>query len=185
LFVGRLSNGKGCIDAANAAAVASREFPAIRFVVIGEGAERQSVAEFAAKAGLRCDMLGVRSRADVSMWMQRATLVLGPSKVNQGQREALGLAYVEAQACGTPVVGYRSGGVAEAVLHGVTGLLGKEGDQAELADHVLTLLRDDGLRERMGRAGRARVLQQFDIRVQSRRLEVLYEQVLADRQSLD
>jgi glycosyltransferase involved in cell wall biosynthesis len=185
LFVGRLSKEKGCIDAANAATVASREFPAIRFVVIGDGPERQSVAEFAAKARLRCDMLGVRSRADVSMWMQRATLVFGPSKVNRGQREALGLAYVEAQACGTPVVGYRSGGVAEAVLHGVTGLLSKEGDQAELADHVLTLLRDDGLRERMGRAGRARVLQQFDIRVQSRRLEALYDQVLADRPSLD
>jgi colanic acid/amylovoran biosynthesis glycosyltransferase len=185
LFVGRLSEEKGCIDAANAAAVASREFPDIRFVVIGDGAERDSVTEFAAKAGLRCDMLGIRSRADVSMWMQRATLVLGPSKVNRGQREALGLAYVEAQACGTPVVGYRSGGVAEAVVHGVTGLLAKEGDQAELADHVLTLLRDDGLRERMGRAGRARVLQEFDIRAQSRRLEVLYDELLAERPSLD
>ena len=185
LFVGRLSEEKGCIDAANVAAVASREFPDIRFVVIGDGPERQSVTDFAAKAGLRCDMLGFRSRTEVAKWMQRATLVLGPSKANRGQREALGLAYVEAQACGTPVVAYRSGGVAEAVVHGVTGLLGRESDQAELADHVLTLLRDDGLRERMGRAGRARVLQEFDIRVQSRRLEVLYDQLLVERRSHD
>jgi colanic acid/amylovoran biosynthesis glycosyltransferase len=185
LFVGRLSKEKGCIDAANAAAVASREFPDVRFVVIGDGAERESITDLAASVGLRCDMLGIRSRTDVSAWMQRATLVLGPSQVHRGQREALGLAYVEAQACGTPVVGYRSGGVAEAVVHGVTGLLAKEGDQTELADYVLTLLRDDGLRSRMGDAGRARVLQEFDIRVQSRQLELLYDKVLAERSSLD
>lgn len=181
LFVGRLSENKGCIDAAKAAAVAAREFPDVRFVVIGDGGEREPVKEFAAEAGLRCDLLGFRSRAEVSMWMQRATLVLGPSKVYRGQREGLGLAYVEAQACGTPVVGYRSGGVTETLVHGETGLLAKEGDQTELAEHVLTLLRDDDLRQRMGRAGRARVLQEFDMRIQSRRLEALYDELLGDQ----
>ena len=64
---------------------------------------------------------------------------------------------VEAMASGKPVVSTDKGGPSEKVVHGETGFLVVPGDVADLATHVITLLRDPELRARMGAAGRARV----------------------------
>jgi glycosyltransferase involved in cell wall biosynthesis len=64
-------------------------------------------------------------------------------------------------AAGLPVVASRSGTVEETVVHGLTGFLVEKNNVGELAQALLVLLKDDALREAMGRAGRRRVLKHF------------------------
>jgi glycosyltransferase involved in cell wall biosynthesis len=75
--------------------------------------------------------------------------------------EGFGLPPVEAMAAGLPVVATRSGTVEETVAHGVTGFLVEKNNVGELAHALLLLLKDDALRETMGRAARRRVLKHF------------------------
>jgi glycosyltransferase involved in cell wall biosynthesis len=75
--------------------------------------------------------------------------------------EGFGLPPVEAMAAGLPVVASRSGTIEETVVEGQTGFLVQKNHAGELAQALLLLLKDDTLREAMGRAGRRRVLKHF------------------------
>ncbi|MDN3261478.1 glycosyltransferase family 4 protein [Streptomyces sp. CSDS2] len=68
--------------------------------------------------------------------------------------EGLGIVYLEASATGLPVVAGDSGGAPDAVLDGETGWVVRGGEPAEAADRIVTLLKDAGLRRRMGERGR-------------------------------
>jgi glycosyltransferase involved in cell wall biosynthesis len=70
---------------------------------------------------------------------------------------------MEAQACAVPVVATRVGAVAEVVIDGVTGVLVPPERPDAIADAVLRLLGDGGLRARMGAAGRDAALERFDV----------------------
>ena len=75
--------------------------------------------------------------------------------------EGFGIPPVEAMAAGTPVVASRSGAIPEIVKDKKTGFLVNKNDPDALAERILTLLRDDNLREDMGRAGRSWVRENF------------------------
>jgi glycosyltransferase involved in cell wall biosynthesis len=84
------------------------------------------------------------------------------------------MVFLEAQALQTPVVSFRSGGLVEAVVEGETALLSEEKDVAGLAQNIADLLENLNLRHNMGKAGRARVEQYFDVRKQCAKLESIY-----------
>jgi phosphatidylinositol alpha-1,6-mannosyltransferase len=69
--------------------------------------------------------------------------------------EGWGIVFIEAAACGRPVVVGDSGGARETLLDGETGFLVEGGDVAEVAEAVASLLEDPALAEGMGKAGRA------------------------------
>ena len=75
--------------------------------------------------------------------------------------EGFGIPPIEAMAAGLPTVGTLSGALPETVKNGVTGFLVEKGDPRALAERILRLLRDDNLRESMGRAARRHVLTTF------------------------
>ena len=79
------------------------------------------------------------------------------------EREALGMAMLEAAAAGLPVVAARTDGVPAVVAHGETGLLAQPGDAAAFAACLRALLTDPARRRAMGAAARARVLARHDI----------------------
>lgn len=103
-----------------------------------------------------------------------ADIVVVPSR--EDNQPQVGL---EAMACGTPVVGFRAGGIPEYVRDGVTGLLTKLGDEAELADRILRLSHDENLRARLGAAALTMVQNEFEIECQTRKYLALYQQVTA------
>ena len=78
--------------------------------------------------------------------------------------EPFGLVYIEAMAAAKPVVALKNGGTPEVVIDGQTGLLSDADDEQALADHLLTLLKDAGLRQRLGDAGRTRAVERFTTR---------------------
>ncbi len=75
--------------------------------------------------------------------------------------EGFGIPPIEAMAAGLPVVGTISGALPETVKDGITGFLVEKSDPRALAERILRLLRDDDLRESMGRAARQHVLETF------------------------
>lgn len=176
LFVGRLVPQKGCADLVEAMASVHDSAPDARVVVIGDGPERASLERRARQLRVPVDFRGVRPASEVRDWMRRAEVVVVPSvPISSGWREALNLVAVEAQACGTPVVASRTGGLPEAVADKETGLLVPPAEPAAVARALMEVFGERG--RQMGRAGRARVLRDFDLRRQTERLECFYDEV--------
>jgi len=96
------------------------------------------------------------------------------------EEEGLPISLAEAASFGLPLVATRSGGIPEVCRHGENGFLVQERDVEGMADRILQLAADPGLRARMGAAGRALAERDFDIERQNARLESLYDEVLAE-----
>lgn len=148
--------------------------PEARFLVVGEGPERDSLVALVRELGLDGVVLFGGHRTDVGDVLAAADIVASSSAF-----EGSPLALMESIGAGKPVVATRVGGVPEIVRDGVEGLLVPPSDPAALADALLTLLRDPDLRTRMGAAGRERQQAEFDIHVMVQRLEALYESLFA------
>jgi glycosyltransferase involved in cell wall biosynthesis len=91
------------------------------------------------------------------------------------------LTVMEAMAAGKPVISTAVGGVPELVEHGVSGVLVKKGDAAELSRAMLNLLRAPEVRQSMGLAGGERALRRFDVRAMADAYGELYEKMIAER----
>jgi D-inositol-3-phosphate glycosyltransferase len=151
LYVGSLSERKGAdIFAAALDLAATAGWSG---VMIGDGPVSDSIAS--EHPAVR--RLPPTSQVEVAAWMRAADVVVVPSR-----REPLGLAAVEALACGTPVVASAVGGLQEVVRDGETGLLVAPDNPAVLAS-ALIRLKDDVLRARLAAAAPASVAR-HDIR---------------------
>lgn len=178
LFVGRLTEKKGVADLFDALEQVQRAgFD--RFVVVGSGPMEQQLRQKAAALGLGVEFTGLLDPAQVDEHMAKARLLAVPSHTAaSGDAEGFGMVVLEAGLHEVPAVGYRHGGLVEAVVDGVTGLLVPERDTNALASAMVELLEDDVRREQLGRAARLRVLREFDIEQQSALLEELYDQAV-------
>ena len=127
-----------------------------QLLVVGDGPARERV-QAALPAG-RTHWLGRQSEAELPAILAKADVFVWPA-----EREAIGMAMLEAAAAGLPVVAAATDGVPAVVAHGETGLLAPPGDTAAFADCLRALLRDAARRRVMGGAARARVLAQHDI----------------------
>ena len=122
-----------------------------RLLVAGDGPVRDQVeAAFAAAIPGRAAFLGALALKEVAAACAAADLCVWPA-VN----EAYGMALLEAQAAGVPVVSCATRGVPDVVEHGRTGLLCAAGDESALAALARELLLDPGKRSRMGAAAAA------------------------------
>lgn len=186
LFVGRLVELKGLHHLIEAVSRIRESFPQVRLVVVGDGPDRafyQSLAE--RKLGRACTFLGAQPHQRVREEMQKAYVFSMPSiSMPNGEAESFGMVFLEAQACGVPVVAYAVGGIPEVVAHGKTGFLADEGNVTALADYLKTFLENPDLRDAAGRAGRLWVETRFDRRRQNHELENLYRRVCREGGSL-
>ncbi len=146
VVVSRLVPHKQVEHAVEALAELRDAHPDARLRIVGEGYHRSELEALAARLGIddRVDFLGHVSDAERDAELARAWVHVLPSL-----KEGWGLVAVEAAACGTPTLAYRSaGGVNESVVHGVTGYLCD--DQADLVSRLDALLSDRALVERLG-----------------------------------
>lgn len=119
--------------------------------IVGDGPRRAEVRSLF--AGFEADRIfwhGEQSANEVAALLSRASLYVWP-----GCGEAYGLAYLEAQAAGLPVVAQKIAGVPEVVMHGQTGLLTPAGDIDAYAQAIERLLTDDGKRMALAHAARS------------------------------
>jgi len=134
--------------------------------LIGEGQTRGDLERQIQESGLGgvVRLEGGWPRADVLRTLEQADVVALPSiQTKSGKMEGIPVALMEPLACEVPVVSTRISGIPELVEDGVTGLLVPPADPAALADALERLAHDPELGSRLGRAGRAKVLREFDL----------------------
>lgn len=179
--VGRLVAAKGIGELIDAFAQIAVRFPDTRLRLVGDGQDRAGFERQVAERGLagRVVFEGAMAHGRVAEVVRGCAVGVLASKTGRGgAQESFGLASIEAAAAGLPVVVTRHGGLPETVIEGESGLVVQEANVSELADALAQLLRDDGLRHRMGQAARLHVEQQFDLSLQTQRLEQIYKGVL-------
>jgi glycosyltransferase involved in cell wall biosynthesis len=140
---------------------AMKELPThIHATVVGDGDLRAGFEAQATQFGIsdRVHFVGKISQEELVRAYQSADLFVFPST---SQAEAFGLAAVEAQACGLPVVASDLPGVRTVVANGETGFLVPISDASALARRVLYLAEHDDVRHAMGERARQRVLEKF------------------------
>ena len=177
-IVARLSPIKDHKSLIKAAALLTSEFPALVLVFIGSGPNRDELESFAAAegvasivrfAGMREPPPNLHSLFDVSVLCSLS--------------EGFPNSVVEAMAAGRPVVGTAVGGVPDAVRDGENGTLVPVQNPPALAAALAPLLRDEGLRRRMGEAGRRIAREEFSASKVLPRIATLYRE-LAGRSPL-
>lgn len=181
LFVGRLVEKKGVRYLIQAMAHVQRQQPDVELVIIGDGPLRSQLQTLADSLAVKAKFLGQQSPDQVRRWMNCAQVFCGPSVVaDSGDAEGFGMVFAEAQAMGLPVASFASGGVAEAVIHGQTGLLAPEKDTVQLTKAILRLLVDEELRQKFAQAGQAHVATNFDLHKNTLQLETIYDEVITE-----
>jgi glycosyltransferase involved in cell wall biosynthesis len=150
------------------------ESPDAWLAIVGEGTEADALRAQAASLGIAGRVVFTGRRDDVTAITADLTIALLPSL-----REAQGISILEAMALRRPVVAAAVGGIPEVITDGLDGLLVPPADPAALAAAVVRLIRDPGLRERIGEAGYRTVADRFSIDAQVRRVEEVYDEELA------
>jgi glycosyltransferase involved in cell wall biosynthesis len=156
-----------------AADIVRRAMPDVRFLLVGQGATEGKLRSIVRDRHLEETVVFTGHRADAPRLMA-ALDVFAQSSLHEG----LSIALIEAMSLRRPVVVTDVGGQAEVVQDGAQGLVVPPGEPSRIAESVLTLLRDDGLRSRMGEAAHARALT-FDIRRSVARTQQVYEELLS------
>jgi glycogen synthase len=149
-----------------AAALERVAAPPWRLVVVGDGAARTEVAAAFAPLGARVTLLGALDRRALPELLAAADLFVWPA-IN----EAYGMALLEAQAAGLPVLAGASGGVPDIVADGATGRLIPPGDIAAFAAALGNGLADPALRQRWRSEAARRAAAEHDIASAAHRLD--------------
>ena len=178
-FVGRVTPSKG-VDTLVAACVRlAGRAPGLRVRLIGDVAEdfAAHLRKLAAAGGCdgMLDFRGPIAGPALAEELAHADVFCAPSRYEGGP----GLVYLEAMACGLPVVATNVGGIPDEVEHGTTGLLVPRDDAEALAGALHTLLSNPDLRRRIGEAGRRHVTTAADAGRRILELESFYQQTAA------
>jgi glycosyltransferase involved in cell wall biosynthesis len=145
--------------------------------IVGDGPARSEVE--AALTGLpaeRIRWLGQKDKPEIAAILATSSLYVWP-----GHGEAYGLAYLEAQAAGLPVIAFDVAGVPEVVEHGRTGLLVAAGDTDAYAAAIANSLRDTSQRERFAANARDFVKSERSMQMAARRLHEILTSALGEK----
>ena len=166
LSVGRLTPRKGQDTVIRLLPRIAAVVPDVIYWIAGGGgeAERRRLRDLAAAGGVadRVQFLGEVPENDLpDLYAACDVFVMLNRTMPDGDVEGFGIVFLEANACGKPVVGGRSGGAVEAVRDGQTGFLVPEGDDDVAVTSVVRLLCDPDLRTRLGEVGRRWAIKHF------------------------
>lgn len=158
--VGRLVPRKGVDRVLEALPEISKIIPNCHYVIIGQGPYRATLEKLVQERKLekQVTFLGEVDEETKQRWLVASDLFIMPSRMIEGDYEGFGMVYLEAGLHKKPVIAGRGGGVGDAVLDNVTGLMIDGNDIQEIAQAVIKLYQDTDLRTRLGQAGYERAL---------------------------
>jgi len=179
-LLGTVYERKGQLQFVEAAGLVHRAFPEAHFILaggeFGTGEYLRRVLRRAAELGIADHVHYLSYRSDYVNVIKSLDIYVLASTLDM-----LPLVVLEAMACGKPVVAARSGGVAEAVLDGVTGRLVDVGDVSQMAEALGELLSRPERAADMGARGRERAVALFDSRSWPQKLPGIYDELLHGR----
>ncbi len=171
--VSRLVPRKGFDTAIRAAALLRKSRPKLRLVIAGGGRDEDRLRQLAASLQAPVRFVGRVSNDDLPRLFGCADVYAMLCRNRWGglEQEGFGIVFLEAAACGVPQVAGDSGGAAEAVEDGVSGLVVRQPDDPRAVAAAIERLLDDPTQARaMGAAGRIRAVQEFSYDVLAQRL---------------
>ncbi|MFH1996221.1 MAG: glycosyltransferase family 4 protein [Candidatus Omnitrophota bacterium] len=176
--VARLAERKGHDMVIRALKSIIGKFPEVVYLIVGGGSYREKLESLVKKLELTDNVIftGVVPDNELPAHYQLSEIYVMPNRETKGALEAIegfGISFIEAGACGKAVVGGRSGGVEDAVVDGVTGILVDPSSEWEVAESIMRLLRENDLRIKLGENGRKRAEDIFQWTDLAEKLEVL------------
>jgi glycosyltransferase involved in cell wall biosynthesis len=173
ITVARLVERKGHMKVLDAMV----KLPNTKYVIVGDGPMREKIEMRIAELGLaeRVTIMTDVADEDLPVLYADADIFVMPTTQSTTDREGFGIVYLEANLFGLPVVGTRTGGVAEAIQDGKTGVL-VEDTTDDLIKGLQVLIESLELRAAMGSRGRVRVLEQFTREEQMRKLHLIMKE---------
>jgi phosphatidylinositol alpha-mannosyltransferase len=177
LFLGRLEHRKGLKYLLKAYQQVKKEIPNSRLLVVGPGTRlRKGYERWVKQNGVQdVVFVGYVSEEDKPRYFKTADVYCSPAT----GRESQGIVLLEGMAVGTPIVASNIPGYASVVTHGEEGLLVPPKNSSELARALISLLKDQSLRQQMGAKGRLTVQEYSWGRVAQRVLDY-YTRVLSE-----
>lgn len=179
IFVGRIAPSKGAELLLEAACRLVKNYPDLRLRMLGQGEESfmKGLHEKAIDSGFPdlLDLPGFTAREDLPYHLSRAHVFAAPSLYEGGP----GFVYLEAMACGLPVIACEGSGAAEVVIHGKNGFCVPPGDLDQLVKVIRQLLDHPERLESMGAQAREYVLTEAESYKCIARLETFYLDVIA------
>jgi glycosyltransferase involved in cell wall biosynthesis len=178
MFTGKIVKNKGVEELVEAASHLVKYFPDLQLRLYGRGQEKyiNFLKEKAINLGASnlLDFRGFIEKDALPVELSQAHIFVAPSYYEGGP----GFVYLEAMACGLPVIGCSGSGIDEIITSGVNGLLVPPQDSQSLEKALRKLLSDQQLLHRMGKAALEYVKREADTNICLKRLEEIYHSVL-------
>lgn len=163
LSVGQLKERKGFDLCVRAFRLVAPDFPGLRYDLVGDCGDEAYVRSLRQLIGDDADSIHLLGPVDdetlLQLYQHCALFLLTPRTDRAGHFEGFGLVYLEAGACGKPVIGTSECGAEDAILDGQTGLLVRPDDVEGLSAALRSLLSDRDLARKLGDEGRRRAKQ--------------------------
>ena len=174
LSVARLVERKGIDKVLESLPRLYEKFKDIMYVIVGDGPDINRLAKIVDDLKIHnlVRFVGSVSEEDKSKFYAIAEVLALPSRQIGSDVEGFGMAYLEANLFGLPVVGGRSGGVPEAVIDKQTGLLVNPEDANDIYQAICDLMTDRGWAKILGEKGRARAENDFQWRKETEKLRL-------------
>lgn len=160
-------------------ALVEKEHPNIELTMVGKGEMRQPLERLARRLGVvnKVHFLGYLDYETVPDVLKEIDIFVMPSTEDS---ETFGVAAIEAQAMCIPVVASEVGGVPEALIDNITGMLVEPKNVEQLANSIARLIKNPELRIKMGIAGRKFVLENFNLHENVELFDKLYREILKE-----
>ena len=177
----RLHPIKGLTYALQAVAQIRSEFPTLEYVIVGDGPLAADLRAETRRLGIDdCVRFtgGMTNLAACKLVRQAAVFLLPSVITSDGDRDGTPTAIAEAMQLEVPVISSTISGIPELVDDGVTGILTPPGRVGQISCALRRLLNDRALRTDMGRAGKQKVLAEFDIERNTDQLLATWESII-------
>lgn len=168
------------------------EIPNAVYIIVGEGPDRKRIEQMINEMNLSKKIIlpgrvpdddllrAYYSACDVFV-MPSQTVI--SDKICKG--EGFGIVYIEANACGKPVVAGNGGGETDAVIDGVTGMLVNPMNVKDIARAIIRLLKDEELSHQLGQQGLCRVREEFNLSSLQKKVDAYIEDMERQNSDLD
>ena len=181
LTVARLEEHKGHDLVIKSLPGALEKIPNLIYLIVGEGSEKQRLKKLVGDLGLQNKVIftGYVPQKNIPEYYMLCDVFVMPSRETRIRRhwfEGFGIAYLEANACGKPVIGGASGGIGDAIIHGQTGLLVNPNNIKEISNALQLLLTDKKYATMLGQKGKERVERDFSWKEIARKIKTVMEQ---------
>ncbi len=135
----------------------------VRYVIIGRGPEEAHLKQLISDPSLSGKVFLLTDVPDDEKWtwLEICDAFVMPTHQIKDDYEGFGIVYLEANLAGKPVIAAQSGGVGDAVINGINGLLIAENDSRALFEAITKVVEDPELTAKLGEQGRERVLKDF------------------------